>query len=198
MAQQFRYVIPHLQVTTNAGAVTQTRSLAGQYNGYCQQGSQEILDRAGFAGSGRRVAYEALQLLDAPNCPSGGARRGSRQHQRQRPLARGFGSSFGSRRWHETHSFNVDFSLYLAGDKAVKSRYAGFDWNSAALRAIVDTARDQLAVLGRPARTLCPGKYRAYLAPAAMVEIVGLMAWSGFGQGAAYPAKPAVAAATAQ
>jgi len=30
-----------------------------------------MLDRFGFAGSGRRIADEALQLLLAPNCPAG-------------------------------------------------------------------------------------------------------------------------------
>jgi len=69
--QHFSYVIPSLTVTAHAQGETQTRSLGGQYNGYCQQGSVEILGRAGLSGAGRRVADEALQLLSAPNCPSG-------------------------------------------------------------------------------------------------------------------------------
>jgi predicted Zn-dependent protease len=71
IAQDFRYVIPNLAVTANQGADTQTRSLGGQYNGYCRQGGLEVLDQAGFRGAGGRVAQEALQLLAAPNCPSG-------------------------------------------------------------------------------------------------------------------------------
>lgn len=97
------------------------------------------------------------------------------------PIARGFASSFGGRRWHETHSFNFDFSLYLVADKAVKSRYAGFEWDYATLRNTVERARAELAVIGKPGRTLPPGKYRAYLAPAAMAEIAALLAWGGFG-----------------
>ena len=62
--------IPSISVTAHADGVTQQRSLNGQ-RGMCQQGGVEILDRVGFAGSGRRVAEEALELLLAPNCPSG-------------------------------------------------------------------------------------------------------------------------------
>lgn len=71
VSQQFHYVIPSLVVTANQGADTQTRSLGGQYNGYCRQGGMEVLDDAGFHGAGQRVAQQALELLAAPNCPSG-------------------------------------------------------------------------------------------------------------------------------
>jgi predicted Zn-dependent protease len=69
--QQFSFVIPNLAVTANEGNDTQTRSLGGQYNGYCRQGGLEILQRAGFHGSGERIAQQALELLAAPNCPGG-------------------------------------------------------------------------------------------------------------------------------
>jgi predicted Zn-dependent protease len=69
--QTFSYVIPNLAVTASQGIDTQTRSLGGQYNGYCRQGGTEILEQAGFHGSGARVAQEALDLLAAPNCPKG-------------------------------------------------------------------------------------------------------------------------------
>lgn len=71
ITQNFRYVIPNLAVTANHSADTQTRSLGGQYNGYCRQGGLEVLEHAGFRGAGRRVAQQALELLAAPNCPSG-------------------------------------------------------------------------------------------------------------------------------
>jgi len=71
ISQQFRYFTPGLAVTANQGADTQTRSLGGQYSGYCRQGGMEVLEHAGFEGAGRRVAEQALELLAAPNCPSG-------------------------------------------------------------------------------------------------------------------------------
>ena len=71
VTQIFRFVLPNVQVTASDGSDTQTRSLAGQYNGFCQQGGAEIFTSAGFVGAGAAVAREALDLLEAPNCPSG-------------------------------------------------------------------------------------------------------------------------------
>jgi predicted Zn-dependent protease len=68
--QRHRYLYPSVSVTAHADGITQQRSLNGQ-RGMCQQGGVEILERIGFAGAGRRVAEEALELLLAPNCPSG-------------------------------------------------------------------------------------------------------------------------------
>ncbi|MCG2592497.1 TldD/PmbA family protein [Ramlibacter sp. XY19] len=69
--QHWDFVVPGLTVVASEGGETQTRSAAGQYNGFCQQGGLEVLERARFAGDGPRVAREALELLKAPNCPSG-------------------------------------------------------------------------------------------------------------------------------
>ncbi|MFO1306174.1 MAG: TldD/PmbA family protein [Burkholderiales bacterium] len=70
VVQEYRYMLPGLSVTAHDGGVTQTRSLNG-YRGICQQGGLEVLARFGFEAAGRRVAEEALELLTAPNCPSG-------------------------------------------------------------------------------------------------------------------------------
>jgi predicted Zn-dependent protease len=69
--QRWEMVIPNVQATAQAKGVTQTRSAAGQYNGYCQQGGLEVLERARFADDGPRVAREAIELALAPQCPSG-------------------------------------------------------------------------------------------------------------------------------
>ena len=69
--QSFDYVIPSLQLTGFAAGITQTRSWGGRGNGWCQQGGGEALERSGFAGSGARTTEELLELLAAPNCPSG-------------------------------------------------------------------------------------------------------------------------------
>ncbi len=69
--QHFDYLIPNLSVTANQGSETQTRTLGGQYNGFCHQGGMEVLQHAGFYGSGQRIAQQAIDLLSAQNCPSG-------------------------------------------------------------------------------------------------------------------------------
>ena len=69
--QRFAFVTPAVQVTARDNGVTQVRSSAGQYNGFCQQGGLEVLDRAHFETDGPRVAREALELVSAPQCPTG-------------------------------------------------------------------------------------------------------------------------------
>src|SRR5438067_9286505 len=66
LRQRFHFVVPHMRVTANQASDTQTRSLD-----HAQQGGFEQVERGGFIGSGARLAEEALQLLAAPNCPSG-------------------------------------------------------------------------------------------------------------------------------
>ena len=70
VVQRYRFTYPSISATAHADGDTQRRSLNGD-RGICQQGGLEILERFAFVGSGRRVAEEALELLAAPNCPSG-------------------------------------------------------------------------------------------------------------------------------
>lgn len=64
--QQFDMVDITVAATAAEGVQSQTRSWShtGQYGG-------EVFDEAVFAQQGRRVANEALELLAAPNCPTG-------------------------------------------------------------------------------------------------------------------------------
>ncbi|MEB6592428.1 TldD/PmbA family protein [Pseudomonas asiatica] len=96
------------------------------------------------------------------------------------PICRGFASSFGAFGWHQANSFNFDWSLFHENGQAVKANYAGQVWNADDFTARLRQAREQLGFLGRPAVTLKPGSYRAYLAPAAMDEIAGMLCWGGF------------------
>lgn len=69
--QAFGFVEPNLEATAARDGRSQTRTLAGHYNGFCQQGGFEVVRRSGLPGGGARVGEEALQLLAAPNCPTG-------------------------------------------------------------------------------------------------------------------------------
>lgn len=93
----------------------------------------------------------------------------------------GFANSMGQRNWHSSANFNFDWSCYLTKDKAVKSNYAGFDWQQDKLLAKIENCKRQLNVLAKPAKTIEPGSYRAYLAPSAVQEIMGMLSWGGFG-----------------
>ncbi len=93
----------------------------------------------------------------------------------------GFASSLGQRNWHACESFNFDWSCYHAADKAVKVNYAGLHWDPAALQIRMQDARAELEVMQRPPRTIAPGRYRVYLSPRALQEVLAMMAWGGFG-----------------
>ena len=97
------------------------------------------------------------------------------------PIHKGFSSSLGVRHWHSVESFGFGWSLYHDRDKAVKTSYAGPNWESAAFESKMGFAREQLARLGEAPKRLEPGPYRAYIAPAAMTEILGMLSWAGFG-----------------
>ncbi|MET1079976.1 MAG: TldD/PmbA family protein [Pseudomonas sp.] len=64
-----RFVYPHLGVTAYDGQDSQTRNLGGAH--LCQQGDGQLLERLGLIGAAPQVADQALQLLLAPNTPSG-------------------------------------------------------------------------------------------------------------------------------
>src|SRR4029453_7704749 len=96
------------------------------------------------------------------------------------PVYRGFANSLGQRNWHEATAFNLQWSLYHRADKAVKCALSGFAWDAGALTAKMDDARVLLAHMTRPAKSLAPGKYRAYLSPAAMEYIASMLCWGGF------------------
>lgn len=96
-------------------------------------------------------------------------------------MADGLASSIGHRCWHQSRSFNLDWSCYLDRDKAVKDAYSGFDWEPAVLAARLARQRERLSVMARAQRRIEPGRYRAYLAPAALQELTDMLAWGGFG-----------------
>lgn len=98
------------------------------------------------------------------------------------PVVRAFADSTGTRHWHHVETFHFDWCLYHAGDKAVKTAYAGTQWSDEAFAQRVAGGAAGLALLARPPRVLAPGAYRSWFAPAAMAELLGALGWGGFGQ----------------
>ena len=96
------------------------------------------------------------------------------------PICYGYASSEGAFGWHQANSFNFDWSLFHSNGQAVKASYAGADWNSQRFAHRMQQAREQLAFLGHPVQVLAPGEYRAYLAPAALEEVMSMLTWGGF------------------
>jgi len=67
--QAHRFVFPGLSVTAYDGQDSQSRSLGRENFG--QQGGAEVIDACGIIGAARQVADQALQLIMAPNTPTG-------------------------------------------------------------------------------------------------------------------------------
>lgn len=97
-------------------------------------------------------------------------------------LAEGLASSIGHRHWHASRSFHLDWTCVHDRDRALKASYAGTDWDPTRLAPRLAEQRQQRDILARPTRTIEPGPVRAYLAPAAVEELLELLAWGGFGQ----------------
>lgn len=96
-------------------------------------------------------------------------------------VCRGFANSLGQRNWFEGYNLNFDWSLYHVEDRAVKCAYAGSNWSSQEYEAKMRAAREQVERLKTEPRTIAPGRYRAYLTPAALSEVLDVVAWGGFG-----------------
>lgn len=93
----------------------------------------------------------------------------------------GFANSFGQRNWYSCENFNLDWSYFHDADRAVKGAYAGTAWDDETLRRRAAASAEQLTVLRQPPRRLTPGRYRVYLAPAALWELMAILGWGGFG-----------------
>ncbi|MEO8537976.1 MAG: metallopeptidase TldD-related protein [Betaproteobacteria bacterium] len=96
------------------------------------------------------------------------------------PVYRGFANADGQRNWHAVSTFNLQWSLHFRADKAVKASYSDVEWHDDALEQRMRASIEQYSLISRPPMTLKPGRYRAYLAPAAMQEVFDLLGWSGF------------------
>ena len=67
--QEFHQTGPSLRATASEGAESQTRTLGGM--GSCRPGGLEVLEQFAFEDAPEAIAAEAVELLEAPNCPSG-------------------------------------------------------------------------------------------------------------------------------
>lgn len=99
-------------------------------------------------------------------------------------MTRATTSSTGSNHWFETDTFSFDYSLYTPAQKALKSLHAGQDWDNESYALRMARDREQLQALEREPRAVPRGSYRVYLAPAAMAELIGMLAHGTFSEAA--------------
>ena len=68
IAQRFHYLQPTLWAAASAQGESQRRTFG---ESSMRTGGAEALDQLAFAAAPERIAREAIELLDAPNCPAG-------------------------------------------------------------------------------------------------------------------------------
>ncbi len=93
------------------------------------------------------------------------------------PILRANANSAGQRHWFATETFFLDYSMITPAEKAVKETLAGQEWDSGAIAAQIEQSKAQLHILERPVKPITPGRYRTYLEPAAVGELVGMLSW---------------------
>ena len=95
---------------------------------------------------------------------------------------RAYADSAGQRHWFETETFTLDYSLFTAAGQAVKGTYAGREWNAATYSDKLATSKRLLAQMEPPRKLLERGRYRTYLAPAAVSDLVSMLSWGGISE----------------
>ncbi len=97
-------------------------------------------------------------------------------------VVRALASNLGHRHYHEAASMSFDFSVHVPQGQASKHTWSASSWDAASLRTAIEAAREQSLVLRRPVRRIEAGSYRALMAPAAVADLVSLLAWGGFSE----------------
>jgi predicted Zn-dependent protease len=97
---------------------------------------------------------------------------------------RGNANSLGQKHWFTSTSFFFDYSLYSAKEKAIKGSYGGSNFKTQELMAAINESIQALKVMDREQKVITPGKYRCYLAPAAVQELLGIFQWNALSGGA--------------
>lgn len=92
-------------------------------------------------------------------------------------IVRANGNSAGQRHWFATETFCLDYSMIAPSEKAVKATLAGQSWIPMQFQSQIEESKSQLQILDCPVKTIAPGRYRTYLAPAAIAEILTMFSW---------------------
>ncbi|MEA5508407.1 TldD/PmbA family protein [Crocosphaera sp. UHCC 0190] len=97
-------------------------------------------------------------------------------------VIRGNANSAGQFHWFATESFILDYSLITPSEKAVKGTFSGQNWEQQQYLEQIETSKTQLLALETPSKTLKPGGYRTYFAPAAVADLVSMLSWGGISE----------------
>ncbi|MEL4894621.1 TldD/PmbA family protein [Crocosphaera sp. Alani8] len=97
-------------------------------------------------------------------------------------VIRGNANSKGQFHWFATENFIVDYSLITPSEKAVKGVFSGQNWEHDKYLEQIEIDKKQLLALEKPSKTLQPGGYRTYFAPAAVADLISMLSWGGISE----------------
>jgi predicted Zn-dependent protease len=99
-------------------------------------------------------------------------------------MLRAYADSCGTLHWFATDSFTLDYSLFTETGQAVKGVLAGREWQQQEFVARVAQSKAQLQQMAIAPKTIAPGQYRTYLAPAAVADLISMFSWGGLSEAA--------------
>jgi len=94
----------------------------------------------------------------------------------------GNANSAGQNHWFATDTFSLDYSLITPDERMVKGTFAGSHWKQSEYEKNMASSITKLRMMEKPGKKIAPGKYRAYIAPAGVADIVGMFSWGGVGE----------------
>jgi len=100
------------------------------------------------------------------------------------PISYGHANSKGQLHWFSTQTYNFDYSVLGDNETTCKGQYAGTHWNSIEFAAQAIESLELLDKMQKAPKTIGKGEYRAYLAPAALAEVMHTISWGGLSEGA--------------
>lgn len=100
----------------------------------------------------------------------------------QGAICRGSANSAGAMHFFGTETFLLDYSAWLANGRAVKSSYAGREWDNDEYSKRLATTRQALQELHKEPIELKPGTYRTFVSADALNELMPFFSWDGLGE----------------
>ena len=85
--------------------------------------------------------------------------------------------------WFSTESFSFDYSLSTPQERMVKDTFAGNVFNQDEYHKFINNSISHLDILKKDSVQIDPGKYRTYIAPAGVSDLIDMLSWNGLSEG---------------
>ena len=94
----------------------------------------------------------------------------------------GNANSLGLEHWFETETFGLDYSLITPSKKMVKACFAGTHWDQNQYENFVKESKNKLKLMYKNPVKIDPGKYRTYIAPDGVSDLLSMLSWGGISE----------------